>query len=149
LYKDGVQFKTDAVLDNSGDVSQSVVTVKNLSLKPAEKPGNVLVSLLDEGGSVLETVSLPSGAGERFRLGGEAEDTRTVSFTQEGTAVTARYLPVADGADYENSLMSLEAAGRSFTEGELTPEGDSEVLLTADSVNLSGTLLTAAAKSPK
>lgn len=149
LYKDGVQFKTDAVLDNSGDVSQSVVTVKNLSLKPAEKPGNVLVSLLDEGGSVLETVSLASGAGELFRLGGEAEDTRTVSFTQKGTAVTARYLPVADGADYENSLMSLEAAGRSFTEGELTPEGDSEVLLTADSVNLSGTLLTAAAKSPK
>ena len=149
LYKDGVQFRTDAVLDNSGDVSQSVVTVKNLSLKPAEKPGNVLVSLLDEGGSVLETVSLASGAGELFRLGGEAEDTRTVSFTQKGTAVTARYLPVADGADYENSLMSLEAAGRSFAEEELTPEGDSEVLLTADSVNLSGTLLTAAAKSPK
>lgn len=149
LFKDGVQFKTDAVLDNSGDVSQSVVTVKNLSLKPAEKPGNVLVSLLDEGGSVLETVSLASGAGELFRLGDEAEDTRTVSFTQKGTAVTARYLPVADGADYENSLMSLEAAGRSFAEEELTPEGDSEVLLTADSVNLSGTLLTAAAKSPK
>ena len=149
LYKDGVQFRTDAVLDNSGDVSQSVVTVKNLSLKPAEEPGNVLVSLLDEGGSVLETVSLASGAGELFRLGGEAEDTRAVSFTQKGAAVTARYLPVADGADYENSLMSLEAAGRSFAEEELTPEGDSEVLLTADSVNLSGTLLTAAAKSPK
>lgn len=149
LYKDGVQFQTDAVLDNSGEVSQSMVKVKNLSLKPAEKPGNVLVSLLDEGGSVLETVSLASGAGELFRLDGEAEDTRTISFTQKGTAVTARYLPVADGADYENSLMSLEAAGRSFTEEELIPEGDSEILLSADSVNLSGTLLTAAARSPK
>lgn len=148
LYKDGVQFKSDAVLDNSGAVSKAVVTVKNLSLKPAGQLGNVLVSLLGETGDVLETVSLASSAGSLFDLDGEETDKRTVAFTKKGHAVTTTYFGVPDGADYENQLAVLEAGGRSFTAAELSGTAPEDVFLTADTKNLSSTLFTAVSQSP-
>lgn len=148
LYKDGVRFKTDAVLDNSGDVSKATVTVKNLSLNPAEEQGNVLVSLLDSTGNVLDTVSLAGSQGELFTLEGEDLEERTVSFSQKGHSVTTQYLPVPDGNEYNNQLMLLEAGGRSFGETELVVEDGQAVTLSADTVNLSCTLLTAVSESP-
>lgn len=151
LYKDGVQFQTDAILDNSGEVSKAVVTVKNLSMNPASEQGNVLVSLLDATGNVLETVSLAGSQGELFNLDGEAKEERTVSFTKKGYSVTTQYLPVADGNAYNNELLLLEAGGRSFDKEALKlDENENYTLsLSADTVNQSSTLLTAVSQSPE
>lgn len=148
LYKDGIQFKPDAVLDNSGEVSRATVTVKNLSLKHAEELGNVLVSLLDQKGNVMETVSLATSSGSLFDLEGEDSQDRTVTFSKKGDSVTTKYIKVPDGTDYDNLLYVLEAGGRTFTQEELSASDTPDTALSTDTVNLSGTMFTAAAKSP-
>ena len=109
--RDNAPVTLTSSLDNSGEGSVVSVTVQNNSLSQ-KTTGNLIVTLLDADGSVLEQLQSYTGQGGDngfITLGAEGRAERTFTFTQKGVSVAVSYSDMLLEAD------SAELASLSFS----------------------------------
>lgn len=134
----GSRFLVTVVQENDTDNTTAHVTVKNLSMEPSTN-GNVILQLLDAMGKVIETRFLAATSQDLLSLAGEESKTRDIGFTQLGSRVTAEYFTADSSMDPAVSNISLNGIAMGFEE--------SVTDYSLESVNLSNTMIVAAAKN--
>ena len=105
----GNRFLLSSELADGTTGTHADVTVKNLALVPTAENGNLIVSLLDKDGKVLETQQTIA-SGELFGLGREESRTFSFGFGQKGVAVRCNFVAVSED-EMDAALSSLEIDG--------------------------------------
>lgn len=112
LYNTPVSIST--VQTNEGGGTNATVTLRNNSLVTTQT-GNLVVSLLDEGGNILETQQSYDKSKENsglITLGCEGAATATFRFDRQGASLAVSYSnTVPDGASNNTNLASLSLSG--------------------------------------
>ena len=137
----GNPIKLSTEQSNATGVSVAKVTATNLGFAPLSN-GNILVSLLDDKGKVMETQLLAKEAKDLISLGKEQSKAFTFTFASAGYSVKAAYY-VANPSKMDAELASLELSAITMA----FDPGVDDYSLTAK--NLAGTTLMAAAVNPK
>ena len=136
----GNQFLITSEMTDGAEGTDAAVTVKNLALTETEQNGNLIVSLLNDNGDVLETCqTLVDGL---IQLGKEEAKTFEFSFENKGTALRTNYVAISK-AETDASLSSLEIDGAPIQFNPETLEYEANV------TNLFTASIRAAASNPK
>ena len=130
----GQQFLLTPTLgyDEASGVSTASVTVSNLAFAETEKTGNLIVSLLDESGNVLETLQTLQGPDSLIALGKEGSQTLEFTFGQKGTSLLCSYVQVSEEeADNTLSALTIDGVPLQFDKDTETYSFDVQNLLAA------------------
>ena len=135
----GNQFQiTSELTAGEGGGTQATVTVKNLALTSTGNNGNLIVSLLDGSGKVIETQR-----SDLFSLGEEDSEDFTFHFTQSGVTVRCSYVEVSDDeTDATLSSLKIDGVPLEFspeaTEYEVNTQNLKSISLSAIASNVTG-----------
>ena len=126
----GEQFLITSEMSDGANGSTASVSVKNLALTETEKNGNLVVSLLDAKGNVLETKQTAMTAEDLIKLGKEDEQSFSFEFGRLGHAVQCSYNTVsADELDSTLSSLRLDGVALEFSKDKEEYEAEVSNLL--------------------
>lgn len=130
----GNQFLLTSELSEGSDGTHAEVTVKNLALAPTGGNGNLIVSLLDSSGNVLETKQTISDSSiGLIALDKEASRTFSFDFSKQGVAVRCSYVAVSsETTDAALSSLEIDGVPLKFDPQTLEYEVEVENLQTAN-----------------
>lgn len=147
---DNLQLRTGeeailtTTLNNTDTASEAVVNIQNTSLTET-RSGNLVATLLDEYGNVLEQQqSYDEGSSNNglITLAGEQRQTKTFSFKRKGASVSVVYTnAVLESDDASLAKVSLDGVTLSYDETTNTYAGSG--------TDLSSALLSVVAANPK
>lgn len=143
LYQAPVTIMTEQT--NETDSTQARVTVKNNSLCN-RTTGNLIVSLLDESGRVLDSqqcYDTQAANNGLIALGGEQSAQRVFSFNQKGAAVEVSYSDAVLAQNNNANLATLTLTGIPFQ----LENGKTEYALSVK--DMTSTLITATTEDPE
>ena len=132
---DGAPTTITSTLDNSGAVSKVSVTLQSNSIVQ-KTSGNLIVTLLDESGSVLEQKQSYTGKGENnglIILNPEGKVTMPFEFTKKGASVRVSYSDaiLEDNTNVNLSSVTLDGVVLTYDEETKTYSGTTEYLSNA------------------
>jgi len=123
------------------------VSLRNNSLR-ARTSGNLIVSLLDTGGNVLEQQQSYTGNNSSFiALGGEETASRTFTFGKIGGRVTAAYGDLTLASN-NAQLAALSFEGLAVRLSDFIPDSKGRYVCTAPDSKISSTLVSYMTEDP-